>query len=376
MALFRDSARPPATGGPAVGVLLSNLGTPEAPVTRALRPYLRQFLGDPRVIELPRWKWLPVLHLFVLTTRPRRSAALYRKVWTPEGSPLLVISRRIARALEERLRAETQLPVHVALGMRYGAPSIPAALRELDANGCRRILVLPLYPQYFAGTVGTTFDAVFRELETWRVVPEVRTVSEYHEDAGYVRALAASVRQEWRREPPGEKLLLSFHGVPQRYVDAGDPYFEHCHATARLLAAELALPAERCVVAFQSLFGREEWIKPYTDVTIRYLAQSGVESLDVLAPGFAADCLETLDELAELNRDFFLAAGGRRFRYLPCLNDRADHVAALAALARRHLQGWIEEAAAAGERSASQAGNSRTLVRQASGAADSSSARE
>jgi ferrochelatase len=376
MALFRGPARSAAGGPAAVGILVSNLGTPAAPNARALRPYLRQFLGDPRVIELPRWKWLPVLHLFVLTTRPRRSAELYRKVWTKEGSPLLVISRRIARALEEVLRGHGPPALHVALGMRYGSPSIPEALRELDAKGCRRILVLPLYPQYFAGTVGTTFDAVFRELERWRVVPELRTVADYHDDRGYIRAVAASVREEWRREPPGEKLLLSFHGVPQRYVDSGDPYFEHCQSTARRLAEELGLPAERWIVAFQSLFGREEWIKPYTDVTIRYLAQSGVASLDILAPGFAADCLETLDELAELNRGFFLAAGGRRFRYLPCLNDRADHIAALAALARRHLQGWIEEGAAAGERAASQAGSSRTLARQASGAADSSSASE
>ncbi len=376
MALFRDPAGAALGGAPAIGVLLSNLGTPTAPEPAALRPYLRQFLGDPRVIELPRWKWLPVLHLFILATRPRRSAALYRKVWTPEGSPLLVISRRIAAALEERLRAEGSPPLHVALGMRYGSPSIPAALRELDAKGCRRILVLPLYPQYFAGTVGTTFDAVFAELARWRVVPELRTVTGYHDDRGYLRALAASVREAWRREPPGEKLLISFHGVPQRYVDSGDPYFEHCQATARRLAEELELPAERWVVAFQSLFGREEWIKPYTDVTIRYLAQSGVSSLDVLAPGFAADCLETLDELDVLNREFFRAAGGQRFRYLPCLNDRADHVAALAALARRHLQGWSEGWGVAAERPASQAGSSRTLARQASGAADSSSSRE
>jgi ferrochelatase len=376
MALFRGPARSVAGGPSAVGILLSNLGTPAAPNAQALRPYLRQFLGDPRVIELPRWKWLPILHLFVLTMRPRRSAELYLKVWTKEGSPLMVISRRIARALEEAVRGQGLPGVHVALGMRYGSPSIAEALRELDAKGCRRILVVPLYPQYFAGTVGTTFDAVFRELETWRVVPELRTVSDYHDDRGYLRALAASVREEWRREPPGEKLLLSFHGVPQRYVDSGDPYFEHCHVTARRLAEELGLPAERWIVAFQSLFGREEWIKPYTDVTIRYLAQSGVQSLDVLAPGFAADCLETLDELAELNRGFFLAAGGQRFRYLPCLNDRADHIAALAALARRNLQGWIEDGAAAGERAASQAGSSRTLARQTSGAADSSSASE
>ena len=375
MALFRPPAGASGAAGSPIGILVSNLGTPEAPEARALRPYLRQFLGDPRVIELPRWKWLPVLYLFVLATRPRRSAALYRKVWTGEGSPLLVLSRRIALALEERLRGEVAASLHVALGMRYGAPSIAQALRELDRHGCRRILVLPLYPQYFAGTVGTTFDAVFRELETWRVVPELRTVSGYPEDRAYVRALAASVREEWRREPPAEKLLLSFHGVPQRYVDSGDPYFEHCHATARRLAADLELPAERCVVAFQSLFGREEWIKPYTDVTIRYLARSGVSSLDVLAPGFAADCLETLDELAELNRGFFLAAGGRRFRYLPCLNDRDDHIAALAGLARRQLQGWVGEEED-GARAASQAGSSRTLARQSSGAADWSSSRE
>ncbi len=330
---------------PAVGVLLANLGTPAAPTTPALRRYLRQFLLDPRVIELPRATWWTILHLFVLTTRPRKSAALYRKVWTQEGSPLLATGRRQAAAVEATLGREVGGPLHVALGMRYGEPSIGAALRELAGKGCRRILALPLYPQYAAATTGSTFDAVAAELVTWRWVPELRTVHHYHDHPGYVRALAATLREAWQAEPPAEKLLFSFHGIPRRYFEAGDPYFYHCHKTARLVAAELGLPRERWEVTFQSLFGREEWLKPYTDQTVRALGKGGTRSLDVICPGFAADCLETVEEIDGLNREIFLHAGGERFRYVPALNDRPDHVRALCDVALANLQGWVEPAA-------------------------------
>jgi ferrochelatase len=327
---------------PAVGVLVANLGTPDAPDSPSLRRYLREFLLDPRVIELPRVLWWLILHLFVLTTRPRKSAALYKQVWTAEGSPLLVISNRQAAALQEALRREAGTSIHVALGMRYGNPSIRAALRELAGKGCRRILVLPLYPQYAAATTGSTFDAVFDELKTWRWVPEVRTINHYHDDPAYIRALAASLRDAWAAEPPSEKLLFSFHGIPKRYFLAGDPYFCQCHKLARLTAEELGLPKERWEVSFQSLFGKEEWLKPYTDKTIAAMAKSGIRSLDVVCPGFSADCLETIEEIDEQNREIYLHAGGERYRYIPALNDRSDHIGVLADLILRNLQGWLE----------------------------------
>jgi ferrochelatase len=315
----------------AAGVLLANLGTPDAPTAPALRRYLREFLSDPRVIELPRWKWWPILNLFVLTTRPKRSAALYRTVWTAEGSPLLVTGRRQAAALAARL----SLPV--ALGMRYGSPSIAAAAAELVAKGCGRILLLPLYPQYAAATTASTFDAATDALRRLRAVPELRTVHQYHSEPLYVRALAASVREVWGRGGEPERLLLSFHGIPKRYAEAGDPYPRHCEETAALLAKELGLGADRCRLAFQSRFGREEWLRPYTDETLAAWGKERLASVDVLCPGFAADCLETLEEIAVQNREIFEHAGGGRFRYVPALNDRADHIEALAAVAARHL---------------------------------------
>lgn len=331
---------------PAVGVLLANLGTPEAPTAEALRPYLRQFLSDPRVIELPPWKWRPILEAFVLTRRPKASAALYRKVWTPEGSPLLVISERQRRAVATELGRRLGTPLHVALGMRYGRPSIAAALRDLRDRGCRRLLFLPLYPQYSATSTGSTFDALADELKAWRRVPDVRTIHGYHAEPGYVAALAASIEDFWAagggRRPA--KLLFSYHGIPQRYFLAGDPYHCFCHQTSRLVAERLRLPDDAWQVAFQSRFGREEWLQPYTDETIRAMARAGLPSLDVVSPAFAADCLETLEELDGLNREFWEHAGGPAdgYRYVPCLNDRPDHVRMLADLLERNLQGWVE----------------------------------
>ena len=349
MAAYRGETRFRHDGPSAVGVLVSNLGTPAAPTASALRPYLKQFLSDPRVIELPRGIWWLILHLFVLTRRPAKSAALYRSIWRPEGSPLLVLSRRLADGLTARLAGRARLPIRVALGMRYGSPSVAAALRELAAAGCRRILVLPLYPQYSAATVASTYDAVFAELATWRWVPELRTVGGWHDQPGYVAALAASIRELWDREGEPERLMLSFHGTPRRYFESGDPYFCCCQKTARLTAERLGLAPERLVVSFQSRFGREEWLRPYTDETVAALARGGVRSLDVASPAFAVDCLETLEELDGLNRKFFLDAGGERFRYIPCLNDRADHLEFLAGLALSHLGGWLEEPRADGE---------------------------
>jgi ferrochelatase len=326
---------------PRVGVLLCNLGTPAKPTPRAVRAYLREFLADPRVVELPRFVWWPILYLFVLTFRPRRSAALYRRIWWPEGSPLLVIGQKQAAGLAQRLQQRFGERVEVVLAMRYGQPSLRQGLRQLAAAGCRRVLLFPLYPQYASATTGSTLEAAFRELARFRWVPELRSVGSYHDHPGYIAALAAAVRELWDREGPAEKLLFSFHGIPEKGFLAGDPYFCHCQKTARLVAEALDLPGERWEVAFQSKFGREPWIEPATIERVRQLGREKLPSLDVLCPGFAADCLETLEEIAITNREAFHGAGGGRFRYIPALNDRPDHLEALASIAASHMASWF-----------------------------------
>ena len=326
---------------PAIGVLLTNLGTPDAPTPAALRRYLKEFLWDPRLAELPRWKWWLVLNGIILNTRPAKSAALYRNVWTDEGSPLLVITRKQAEALQTALRARIGEPVHVAVGMRYGNPSIAVGLEELRGMRCRRILVLPAYPQYAAVTTGSTFDAVADALKQWRWVPGLRLVAHYHDHPGYVRALANSIRRTWEGGGRPQKLLLSFHGMPVRYFQAGDPYHCECHKTARLVAEELSLGDDEWLVSFQSLFGKEEWLRPYTNETLEAWGKDGLEGVDVICPGFSADCLETIDEIGRENRLVFEEAGGGRYRFIPCLNDGSEHVEALADVAMRDLAGWF-----------------------------------
>jgi ferrochelatase len=329
-------------GEQAAGVLVTNLGTPEAPTAAALRRYLAEFLWDRRVVDLPRPIWWAILHLVILRIRPRRSARLYRKVWTSEGSPLLAISRRQAEGLRARLTASLPGPLRLELGMRYGQPSIANALRALRASGVRRLLVLPLYPQYAASTTASTFDAVANELSRWPWIPELRFVAGYHDDAGYLDALAASLREAWRTESPAERLLFSFHGIPKRYLLQGDPYHCFCQSTGREVAQRLALANGTWMVTFQSRFGRAEWLRPYTDDTLERLAGEGVRRVDVLCPGFSADCLETLEEIVEENSQRFLVAGGERLRYIPALNDRGDHLDGLAELIRRQMHGWPE----------------------------------
>ncbi len=320
-----------------IGILVSNLGTPDAPTPQALKRYLREFLSDPRVIDLPRWKWRLLLELLILPRRAPKSAEAYRKVWTPEGSPLLATSKRQCEKLEATLLARFSRLFPVVLGMRYGRPSLAGAIDELQQRGCERILLFPLYPQYAAATTASTFDAVADAFKAMRVVPELRTIRSYHNDPLYIRALARSVREVWERNGAPKRLLLSFHGLPRRYVDLGDPYRRHCEETTRLLAAELKF---ECALAFQSRFGREEWLKPYTDETLALWGREKIESVDVVCPGFSADCLETIEEIDQQNRELFVHSGGGRFRYIPALNDRADHVEALAAIAARNLQGW------------------------------------
>jgi ferrochelatase len=324
-----------------VGVLLINLGTPQAPTPKALRRYLREFLSDPRVVEMPPWAWWPILYLFVLTLRPRRSAALYRRIWGPEGSPLLAIAQRQAHGLAQRLRQQFGEGVEVALAMRYGSPSLASALRHLAEKGCHKILLFPLYPQYASATTGSSLEAAFRALASFRWLPEVRTVTSYHDHPSYIQALAASIAEVWEKEGPPQKLLFSFHGIPVKAFVAGDPYFCHCQKTARLVAQALKLPPESWEVTFQSQFGRDLWLQPPTLQRVSQLGKERLASLDVVCPGFAADCLETLEEIAITNREAFLAAGGGRFRYIPALNDRPDHLEALGHIAASHLASWF-----------------------------------
>lgn len=318
---------------PSTGVLLANLGTPEAPTPAAVRRYLRQFLSDRRVVDLPPLLWRPILEGLVLPTRPRRSAHAYGRIWTAEGSPLLTISRRQEAALRSRLAGRE---VAVALGMRYGRPSIPEALEALRAAGISRLVVLPLYPQYSSASTASTFDAVATELRRWIAVPEVRFIAHYHDRPWYVRAVADSVREVWRAEPPAARLLFSFHGMPKRTEAAGDPYAAQCRDTARRVAAELGLVEDRWSLSFQSRFGAAEWLQPYTDRTLQALGAEGVD-VDVVCPGFAADCLETLEEIAITDREIYSAAGGGRFRYIAALNERPDHIEGLAALIEAEL---------------------------------------
>ena len=323
------------------GVLLVNLGTPDAPTPGAIRRYLAQFLADRRVVEIPRALWLPILHLFILPLRPRRLAHAYASIWRDDGSPLLAISRQQSAALHALLRQRFDREVPVALAMSYGQPSIAAALAELDAQNVRRLLVLPLFPQYSGSTTAAVLDALFAQLGQRRWPPELRTVNSYHDDASYIEALAASVRSHWRSAGRGEHLLMSFHGIPQRYVESGDPYYCQCLKTARLLAEALELTPDSWSAAFQSRFGKAPWVQPYADQRIRQLAQQGLKHLDVICPGFAADCLETLEEIALRYGAEFIEAGGIALRYIPALNAEPAHIEALADLVAGNLDGWL-----------------------------------
>ncbi|MED5619184.1 ferrochelatase [Ideonella sp. BN130291] len=325
-------------------VLVVNLGTPEAPTAPAVRRYLAEFLSDHRVVEIPRWLWKPILHGIILRTRPAKSAAKYASIWTPEGSPLKVWTEKQAKLLLGALGEQGQ-QVLVRHAMRYGNPSIASQLDALKAEGATRILVLPLYPQYSGTTTASIFDAVGQWGQQTRHLPELRFVNRYHDDPGYIDALARRVQRHWEQNGRGDRLLLSFHGVPQRTLTLGDPYHCECHKTARLLGERLDLPADAVLVTFQSRFGRAKWLHPYTEPTLRQLAQQGVKRVDVACPGFVSDCLETLEEIAQEGRDAFLQAGGQEFHYVPCLNDDGRWIGALAGIAQQHLQGWPTAAA-------------------------------
>ncbi|MDH3639051.1 MAG: ferrochelatase [Gammaproteobacteria bacterium] len=327
---------------PRAGILVVNLGTPDTPTRSGLRRYLSEFLSDPRVVELPRPLWWLILHGVILNVRPAKSAHAYQQVWTGRGSPLLDISLRQMEALTIELQTCFSGPFHVELGMRYGNPSIGSALEKLRYAQVRRLVVLPLYPQYSGSTVGSTFDAIATTLRRWRWVPELRFINAYHDHPGYIQALANKIRAHWEEHGRGKQLLLSFHGIPRRYLLAGDPYHCQCHKTARLIAESLRLEKDAWQLVFQSRFGREEWLRPYCDETLRSLPGHGITDVDIVCPGFSADCLETLEEIDQQNRAVFEQSGGHRLNYIPCLNDDPPHIELLAQLVADHTQGWPE----------------------------------
>jgi ferrochelatase len=339
-------------------VLLVNLGTPGAPTPAAVRRYLAEFLTDPRVVEIPPVAWRPLLHGVVPRTRPARSAARYAQIWTKDGSPLAVHTAKqkvlLSGYLGERLKKLGLAADHAVVehAMRYGEPSLDAALDRLRDAGCTRILVVPLYPQYAASTTGSVVDAVGAWLARTRRVPGVRIVDTFHDDPGYIGALAATVNDYWTRHARPEHLVLSFHGVPRRTLTRGDPYHCYCQMTARLLARELGLEPAQWTIAFQSRFGRGRWLEPHTASVLEALGKRKLRRVDVVAPGFVADCLETLEELALAGRRTFHAAGGGDFELIPCLNEHPRWIAALADLALANLQGWLQAPPGHAEREA------------------------
>ncbi|MGF1864720.1 ferrochelatase [Enterovibrio norvegicus] len=315
------------------GVLLANLGTPEAPTAKAVSAFLSEFLHDQRVVDMTRWLWCPLLHGIILPVRSPKVAKLYQSVWMEEGSPLMVYSQRQKAALE------TVIDMPVELGMTYGQPSILSAVESLQAQGCERILVLPLYPQYSRTTTAAVFDKLAKSMKGKPVIPEFRFINQYYDDKAYIDALAQSVESHWDANGKPDMLVCSYHGIPKRYADNGDPYREHCHDTTERLIARLNTDV-KIKTTFQSRFGREEWLQPYTDKTLEQLPKDGVKRVDIISPAFSVDCLETLEEIAEQCHDSFMEAGGEAFRFIPCLNDAPAHIDMMRQLVERHTQGW------------------------------------
>ena len=324
------------------GILLINLGTPDAPTKPALKRYLKQFLSDPRVVEIPRWLWWAILNGIILHTRPSKSAAKYASIWDPrEGSPLRFHTEKQAKLLQGWLGEQVKSPIVVDYAMRYGNPSIDSALARMGESGCDRILCIPLYPQYAASSTASAFDGVYRYLLGKRNQPALRTIKHYHDDPGYIAALAHNVHDYWMKHGRPNQLIMSFHGVPRYTLDKGDPYFCECQKTARLLGEALGLDKEQYRVTFQSRFGRAEWIKPYTAATLIELGQAKTARVDVVCPGFTADCLETLEEIAMEVKADFIRAGGGEFHYIPALNETSVWIAALGKIAMTHLHDWV-----------------------------------
>jgi protoporphyrin/coproporphyrin ferrochelatase len=334
---FTHGAPPPK--GADTAVIFCNLGTPDAPTAPALRRYLGEFLSDPRVVEIPKPIWWLILHGIILRLRPKKSAAKYASIWTPEGSPLRVWTEKQAVMLRGYL-GERGHRVEVRYAMRYGSPSIASQLDALKAAGINRVLVMPAYPQYSATTTASLFDAVYQWAAKARRLPEFRFVNHYHDDPGYITALAKKVRAYWQQNGQPDQLVMSFHGVPARTLELGDPYHCECYKTARLLAAQLGVPPERYKVTFQSRFGKAKWLEPYTEPTLVAMGKAGVKRVDVMCPGFTSDCLETLEEINDEARHAFTDAGGQEFHYIDCLNDSPAWLAGLAGICEQHLAGW------------------------------------
>jgi len=330
-----------------IGILLVNLGSPEAPDAGSIRHFLKEFLSDQRVIEMPKIIWQLILHFFILPFRPAKLVPLYQSIWTRDGSPLVAIAQKQKEKLttyfNNRLDDQSDkmnTPISFALAMRYGQPDIAAALRQLTSDNARKILIFPTYAQYSATTTAAIFDAVSSELQHWRWVPELRFINQFHDQAAYIQALAESVQIHWQSADRGQKLIMSFHGLPKVYHTKGDPYYCQCHKTARLLAEKLNLDETQWVMTFQSRFGKQEWLTPYTSETLSELAEQGIESVDIICPGFTIDCLETLEEIAVENKQVFLTAGGKNYHYIPALNDSPAQIKAMADLIEQHIQGW------------------------------------
>lgn len=323
-------------------VLLINLGTPEAPTPQAVKPYLREFLSDPRVVEIPRAIWWLILNGIILNTRPKKSAAKYASIWMPEGSPLKVHTARQALLLQGYLGEKTQAtPLVIDYAMRYGNPSIPDVIARLKAQNCQRILLVPLYPQYAASATATAIDAVIGELQKMRNMPAIRSIKHFHDNAAYIKATAQNIRDYWTLHGRPDKLVMSFHGVPRYTLEKGDPYHCECLKSGRLIAEELKLNPDQYLISFQSRFGKAEWIKPYTTATLKELGKQHTKRVDVVCPGFVSDCLETLEEIAQEGKEDFQHAGGGEYHYIPCLNERPDWIHALTDLVLENLQGWL-----------------------------------
>ena len=322
-----------------IGVLITNLGTPDAPNRKELKVYLNQFLSDPRVIELPKILWQILLKLVILQIRPSISAQAYKKIWTKNGSPLLDIANKQLNKIQSSFSSKSENIVF-ELGMRYGNPSISDALSKLQKKQVRRLLVLPMYPQYCAATTGSTFDEVTNVLQKWRWIPEMRFINQYFEEKDYIEALSNSIKTFWKKNQKPQKIIFSYHGIPKRYLTNGDPYHCFCLKTSRLVKEYMGLSDEEIMTTFQSRFGREEWLKPYTSDTLKELPKKGVKNIHIISPGFSSDCLETIEELEEENKEYFMQSGGEHYQYIPCLNDNHKHIEVFVNLIKKHLQGW------------------------------------
>lgn len=322
-----------------IGVLITNLGTPDAPNKKELKVYLNQFLSDPRVIELPKILWQIILKLVILQIRPSKSAEAYKQIWTDKGSPLLDIANRQLNKIQSSFSSKNENIVF-EVGMRYGNPSIPDALLKLQKKQVRRLLVLPMYPQYCAATTGSTFDEVTNVLQKWRWIPEMRFINQYFEEKNYIEALSNSIKSFWKKTSKPQKIIFSYHGIPKRYLTNGDPYHCFCLKTTRLVKEHMGLSDDMIMTTFQSRFGREEWLKPYTSETLKELPKQGIKNIHIISPGFSSDCLETLEELEEENKEYFMESGGENYHYIPCLNDHDDHIDVFVNLIKKHTQGW------------------------------------